>query len=119
MIERAFDILKNRFGILKVALQYSMLVQVAIVHACCNLHNFIRHDGGHQYDDEHANHGMLAMEHAYDSDVDDNDVIPVHAINVRSSQSFRSCSVREREEWRSFRNNFAQIKWNEYRINRI
>ncbi|XXG72941.1 hypothetical protein AAC387_Pa07g1930 [Persea americana] len=52
VIERAFGILKNRFGILKTAPPYDIHVQVDIVIACCVLHNFIRMNGGHTFDEE-------------------------------------------------------------------
>ena len=45
VIERAFGIIKRRFRILLLPLEYAMEIQARILPALCALHNFIRlHD---------------------------------------------------------------------------
>lgn len=57
VIERAFSILKNQFEFLKTAPLHSLIVQVAIIHACCILNIFIRQKGGYVFDNELHNEG--------------------------------------------------------------
>ena len=46
VVERAFGIMKSRFGILRIAPQYCTDTQVKIVTACAVLRNFIRTNWG-------------------------------------------------------------------------
>lgn len=42
VIERAFGVMKMRWGILRSASYYPIKIQIMIIHACFLLHNFIR-----------------------------------------------------------------------------
>ncbi|KAH0652849.1 hypothetical protein KY289_030527 [Solanum tuberosum] len=44
VIERAFDLLKGRWGILRSSSWYSVKVHNRIISACCLIHNFIRRE---------------------------------------------------------------------------
>ncbi|XP_058086495.1 protein ALP1-like [Magnolia sinica] len=51
-IERCFGVLKDRFPILKSAMQYEFQTQVQIVIACCVLHNYIRTENESRLDSD-------------------------------------------------------------------
>lgn len=110
VIERAFGIMKSRFGILRIAPQYSMDTQVKIVTACAILHNFIRKHGGDMFDDELF---QASEEGGQESDVttypaDD------YQHNDQASQVFKYYSKAERQQWSNFRDAYAARLWHDY-----
>lgn len=113
VIERAFGILKGRFSILKTTPQYSIPVQIAIVTACCVLHNFIRENGDQDYEDDTQNDASHINEGQYNIDVIGDQELSQFLETSQASQHMRF-SQRERDDWRKFRDLRARTMWNEY-----
>lgn len=85
-------------------------MQVAIVNACCILHNFIRQNAGHVCNDELHNEGTPIKANAHYSSDDDDDENIVQATYVVPSISMRANLVSEGDKWRNFINNLASAK---------
>ncbi|XP_042035359.1 uncharacterized protein LOC121781729 [Salvia splendens] len=99
VIERAFAVLKMRWGILRVASYYPIKTQIRLIMTCFLLHNFIRREMA--IDPIEA---QLDGLNEYNSNVYDGGV-PDHVENVEPS-----------EEWSQFRDNLAEMMWaNRYR----
>ncbi|KAM3250500.1 hypothetical protein P3S67_022915 [Capsicum chacoense] len=88
VIERAFGLLKERWGILTSPSWYSVKVHNRVISACCLIHNFIRRE----------------MEvDPLDSDMKEQAEYQHKNIDV----------VESSEEWSSWRNELAQRMWYE------
>ena len=87
VIERAFGLLKGRWGILRSPSWYSVKVHNRIISACCLIHNFIRRE----------------MEvDSLDIDVEEQMKYQHENINV----------VESSEEWTTWRDELSQSMWN-------
>ena len=87
VIERAFGLLKGRWGILRSPSWYSVKVHNRIISACCLIHNFIRRE----------------MEvDPLDIDVEEQMEYQHENIDV----------VESSEEWTTWRDELAQSMWN-------
>uniref|UniRef100_A0A3Q7FPX0 Uncharacterized protein n=1 Tax=Solanum lycopersicum TaxID=4081 RepID=A0A3Q7FPX0_SOLLC len=87
VIERAFGLLKGRWGILRSSLWYSVKVHNRIISACCLIHNYIRRE---------MDVDLLDMD--MEEQVENQ---PEHIDLVESS-----------EEWTTWRDELAQSMWN-------
>ncbi|XP_049406043.1 uncharacterized protein LOC125869619 [Solanum stenotomum] len=87
VIERAFGLVKGRWGILKSSSWYSVKVHNRIISACCLIHNFIRRE----------------MEvDPLDIDIEEQMEYQHENIDV----------VESSEEWTTWRDELAQSMWN-------
>ncbi|CAN1120754.1 Protein ALP1-like [Linum perenne] len=101
-IERAFGLLKKRWGILRTAGFYDVKTQVRIINACCILHNFIRDESPNDELLNEVDHDLTQVSNYnfdYDSDESDEENIT---------------SVRTTQEWSSYRDNLAMEMWQSY-----
>jgi hypothetical protein len=110
-IERAFALLKNRFGILDHKKpKYPLKVQVDIVLACTILHNYIL--GVDPYDPIVNNMGSNDDVVAYD-----NDNFSEHHLSQQPlSQSQQHAA---NQEWVIKRDNIVLAMWNNYNRNSV
>ncbi|XP_059281069.1 protein ALP1-like [Lycium ferocissimum] len=92
VIERAFGVLKGRWGILRSPSWYSVKIHTRIISACCLLHNFIRRE---MEVDPLDTETEFNMEHQHE---------PEHA-NIDT--------VEPSDEWTTWRDELAQSMWNE------
>ncbi|KAH6827596.1 hypothetical protein C2S53_015281 [Perilla frutescens var. hirtella] len=100
VIERAFGLLKNRWGILRSPSFYPIKQQNRIIMACCLLHNFIKQEmGGYQMDDE-------------------DDVLPEGEDHAQDEHEEFVSSVEPSDEWTNFRKNLAINMFNTCRAQR-
>uniref|UniRef100_A0A0V0IE85 Putative ovule protein n=1 Tax=Solanum chacoense TaxID=4108 RepID=A0A0V0IE85_SOLCH len=90
VIERAFGLLKGRWGILRSPLWYSVKVHNRIISACCLIHNFIRRE----------------ME-ADPLDVE----MEFHMENQHEHDNINT--IEASDEWTTWRDELAQSMWNE------
>ncbi|XP_047263675.1 putative nuclease HARBI1 [Capsicum annuum] len=88
VIERAFGLLKGRWGILRSPSWYSVKVHNRVISACYLIHNFI--------------HREMEVD-PLDSDMEEQVEYQYENIDV----------VESSEEWSSWRNKLAQRMWNE------
>jgi len=87
VIERAFGLLKGRWGILRSSSWYSVKIHNRIISACCLIHNFIRRE----------------MEvDPLDIDIEEQMEYQHENIDVIESS----------EEWTTWRDELAQSMWN-------
>lgn len=94
VIERAFGIMKMRWGILRSASYYPVKVQNRLIMACFMLHNFIRAEM--EFDPIEIEIDELGAEVAYEEHaVDDDFVDAIEATGV----------------WNSFRDELAKAMW--------
>ena len=93
-IERAFAVLKMRWGILRCASYYTIKTQIWLIMTCFLLHNFIR--------------GEMPTDHIkaqFDGNVDYNSNIP-DAEGAKFVDHVEPSS-----EWTQFRDNLANAMW--------
>ncbi|CAL1368575.1 unnamed protein product [Linum trigynum] len=98
-VERAFGLLKKRWGILRAAGFYDVKTQVRIINACCILHNFIRDECPH---DALLDEVDQELEDALDNDSYDSDEDEI-------------TTVRATNEWTLFRDNLAKEMFEQYK----
>ncbi|KAK4713218.1 hypothetical protein R3W88_019125 [Solanum pinnatisectum] len=87
VIERAFGLLKGRWGILRSSLWYSVKVHNRIISACCLIHNYIRRE----------------------MDVDPLDIDMEEQVE---NQPEHIDVIESSEEWTTWRDELAQSMWN-------
>lgn len=97
VIERCFGAIKNRWAILRSPSFYPIKTQNRIILACCLLHNFIRRE---MPDDIPSEEIDMEEDNIQDEENIDDDLIT----NIEPS-----------EEWTTWRNNFANEMYNEWR----
>lgn len=94
VIERAFGIMKMRWGILRTASYYPVKVQNRLIMACFLIHNFIRNEMAHDpiedLVDEHGDEGANEDHDQEDDYVD---------------------AVENTAEWNQFRDALAHDMW--------
>ncbi|CAN1126547.1 Putative nuclease HARBI1, partial [Linum perenne] len=106
-VERAFGLLKKRWGILRTAGFYDVKTQVRIINACCILHNFILDECPR---DELLNDELIGVQ---DSDFD-HELIGVQDSNSDDSDEENITSISSTNEWSLFRDNLAMEMWQAY-----
>ncbi|KAL0311986.1 UNVERIFIED_CONTAM: hypothetical protein Sradi_5597900 [Sesamum radiatum] len=92
-IERAFGLLKRRWGILRSPSYYSLDVQNLIVVACCLLHNYVR---------------MEMPDDPFDSEV------PEHQNNPYALETEFVSSIETSTAWTAWRDELASNMFAEY-----
>ncbi|XXG68293.1 hypothetical protein AAC387_Pa06g1412 [Persea americana] len=111
VIERTFGILKNRFCILKTAVQYVYKDQVSIVVACCVMHNFIRAncvDSVYRLDNNLEDQDEINMGSTeYDNDPSEDTAVACGT----HSRPHLLYSQSEREDWHRFRDGIARRQY--------
>ncbi|KAK6781957.1 hypothetical protein RDI58_019753 [Solanum bulbocastanum] len=90
VIEREFELLNGRWGILRSPLWYSVKVHNRIISACCLIHNFI----GKEMEPD-----PLDVEMEF------------HMENQLDHESINS--IEASDEWTTWRDELAQSMWNE------
>ncbi|CAN1142823.1 hypothetical protein LINPERPRIM_LOCUS26200 [Linum perenne] len=90
VIERAFDLLKMRWAILRDTTWFSPEIVGRLVHVCCLLHNFIKQEAG--VDD---------LERAYVQ----------YTSSMAEEMKEVASSMQPSPEWTNFRNQIAQQMW--------
>ena len=103
VVERIFGILKRRFQILRIPLEYSMGVQAQIPPALAALHNFIW-----QYNPQEIQ--------MYDDELRDESLELQMALHPESAEELRTVSVtpNERRQVNKRRDKIADDMWEQY-----
>lgn len=89
---------------MKTAPPYDIQVQVDIVIACYVLHNFIKMNGGHTFDEE------LLEDHLDDVNLNEENYLNSALASADEAGTSRMCrfSQREKDEWSRFRENLKE-----------
>ncbi|XP_057797535.1 protein ANTAGONIST OF LIKE HETEROCHROMATIN PROTEIN 1-like [Salvia miltiorrhiza] len=96
VIERAFGIMKMRWGILRSTTYYPIQVQTRLIMACFLLHNFIRNEMAFD-----------PIEQQYDTAINEND-------DVEIDHSHYIDSVEASQAWNAERDSLANAMWQQY-----
>ncbi|XP_021771455.1 uncharacterized protein LOC110735574 [Chenopodium quinoa] len=102
VIERCFELLKGRWGILRSPSWFSLQTHGRIVLACALLHNLVKRYMLSEFDDDDLYEESSDSDRDNGDDSDDDDIEYITSIDVTNP-------------WTNFRNTMAQTMFNDWR----